>query len=706
MPFATLEVEQGIALIWLDQPGQRVNKLSRTLIDEFDSLISQIEKTSDILAAVLISRKEDNFIAGADIEQFLSMAGTGEAAVLSRRGNQLLQRLATLPKPTLAAINGAALGGGLEVALACDYRIVTDHPKTQLGLPEVQLGLLPAGGGTQRLPRLIGLERSLGLLLTGKNIYPRQAVRLGLADLLTPAPTLLSTALQVASKVSKGGSLRKRPRPPLWSRFLESNRLGRSLTAELAARTVRKKTRGNYPAPERILNCVSVGLNRGLEAGFEAEAQAFEDLMGSPESRQLVNLFFALNHAKKHPAPEIVRKVNRLAVLGAGLMGSGIAEISSSSGYPVILKDVQEDALARAKRNLWLSATKKVRKGIISKFSRDQLLSRIQLATEYDVLKGCQLVIEAVYEDLELKQTVLRDVEAITSPSCIFASNTSALPISNIAEAAKHPGTVVGMHYFSPVPKMPLLEIIATPQTEDWVIATARKVGLDQGKTVILVKDGPGFYTTRVLAPMLNEAMEILSEGASIEAIDRALEDWGFPIGPLALTDEVGIDVAAHVTEILSDLFAGQGVHPVNRGKILVNAKLLGKKGGKGFYSYAHRKKEINHEIYKLIGNGARRQLSKREIQERLGLQFVNQAVLCLQEEIIGSPLDGDLGAVLGLGFPPFRGGPFRYIDALGAAEIVRLMEKWQTDHGDRFRPAELLMDYARNDGKFFSKGE
>ena len=370
--------------------------------------------------------------------------------------------------------------------------------------------------------------------------------------------------------------------------------------------------------------------------------------MGSPESRQLVNLFFALNHAKKHPAPEIVRKVNRLAVLGAGLMGSGIAEISSSSGYPVILKDVQEDALARAKRNLWLSATKKVRKGIISKFSRDQLLSRIQLATEYDVLKGCQLVIEAVFEDLELKQTVLRDVEAITSPSCIFASNTSALPISNIAEAAKHPGTVVGMHYFSPVPKMPLLEIIATPQTEDWVIATARKVGLDQGKTVILVKDGPGFYTTRVLAPMLNEAMEILSQEASIEAIDRALEDWGFPIGPLALTDEVGIDVAAHVTEILSDLFAGQGVHPVNRGKILVNAKLLGKKGGKGFYSYAHRKKEINHEIYKLIGNGARRQLSKREIQERLGLQFVNQAVLCLQEEIIGSPLDGDLGAVLG----------------------------------------------------------
>ena len=701
MAFATLEIEHGIALIWIDQAGQKVNKLSLELIDEFDALISQIETDSNIGAAVLISRKEDSFIAGADIEQFLGMAGTGQAAVMSRRGNQLLQRLATLATPTVAAINGAALGGGLEVALACDYRIITDHPKTQLGLPEVQLGLLPAGGGTQRLPRLIGLQRALGLLLTGKNVYPRQALRLRLADVLTPAPNLLSTARQVAERLSKEGSLGRRPRPPWWSRLLESSRPGRSLILKAAARSAGKKTRGNYPAPERILECVRVGLNRGLEAGFEDEARAFEDLMASPESRQLVNLFFALNRSKKHPAPGLARKVDRLAVLGAGLMGSGIVEVSSNFGYSVILKDIQEAALARAKRGIWRSASLKVKKRVISQFTRDQLLSRIQLTTDYELLANCQLVIEAVFEDLHLKQTVLRDVETVTSPNCIFASNTSALPISSIAEASRRPSTVIGMHYFSPVQKMPLLEIIATPKTEDWVVATARQVGLDQGKTVIVVKDGPGFYTTRVLAPMLNEALEILSEGNSIEAIDGALKNWGFPIGPLGLIDEVGIDVAAHVTEVLSDLFAEQGVQPVNRGRVLMDAGLLGKKGGKGFYSYTQGKKKVNPEIYPLIRAGGRRQLPVDQIQERLSLQFVNQAVLCLQEEILASPEDGDLGAVLGLGFPPFRGGPFRHIDAVGASEIIRQLEKWRKEHGDRFRPAQMLLDRARNDVSF-----
>jgi len=703
MAFATLEIDHGIALIWLDQQGQKVNKLSLELIDEFDALISRIETDSNIGAAVLISRKQDSFIAGADIEQFLGMTGTGRAAVMSRRGNQLLQRLATLATPTVAAINGAALGGGLEVALACHYRIITDHPKTLLGLPEVQLGLLPAGGGTQRLPRLIGLQRALGLLLTGTNVYPRQALRLGLADVLTPAPNLLSTAQQVAEHLSKGGSLGRRPRPPWWSRLLESSQPGRSLVLKAAARSVRKKTRGNFPAPERILDCVRVGLNRGLEAGFEAEAEAFEDLMATPESRQLVNLFFALNRCKKHPAPEQARKVDRLAVLGAGLMGSGIAEVSSNFGYSVILKDIQEAALARAKRGIWRSASLKVKKRIISQFARDQLLSRIQLTTDYEALANCQLVIEAVFEDLHLKQTVLRDVETVTSPNCIFASNTSALPISGIAEASRWPSTVIGMHYFSPVQKMPLLEIIATPQTEEWVVATARQVGLDQGKVVIVVKDGPGFYTTRVLAPMLNEALELLSEGTSIEAIDGALKDWGFPIGPLGLIDEVGIDVAAHVTDVLSDLFARQGVQPVNRGRVLVDAGLLGKKSGQGFYSYAHGSRKANPKIYPLIGKDVRRQPPVNEIQERLSLQFVNQAVRCLQEEILASPGDGDLGAVLGLGFPPFRGGPFRYIDSVGASSIVRLLEKWRGAQGDRFKPADLLLDHARNDVNFCS---
>lgn len=701
MSFASLEVEQGKALIWLDQPGEKVNKLSLELVEEFESLLSRIEESSEIQAAILISRKPDNFIAGADIEKFLKMTEPGQAARLSERGNLLLEKMARSKKPMIAAINGAALGGGLEVALACQYRIVTDHPKTVLALPEVQLGLLPAGGGTQRLPRLIGVQRALDYLLTGRNIYPRQALRLGLADALVAAPTLRSSALKIAEQIRQGRFEASPSKVPFWSRLLESNRLGRSLIFKGAARRVSGKTRGNYPAPPKIIECVREGLNRGMQAGFAAEARAFDELIRSPESRELVNLFFAMNHAKKHPHPERSRPVVSLAVLGSGLMGSGITEVSVSKGFRVVLEDIEETALARAEQGIWKSLSSQVDKRILSRFERDQILTRLSGTTDYKLLRGCQAVIEAVFEDLELKRRILREVEAVTPQETIFASNTSSLPIGQLAEVAERPQQVVGMHYFSPVPKMPLLEIVVTRQTAAWVVASARQIGLKQGKTVIVVQDGPGFYTTRILAPLLNEALAILNEGTSVESIDRALENWGFPVGPLTLIDEVGIDVAAHVTDVLSDLFRSQGVEPINRGRTLLEAGLKGRKSGRGFYLYDGNKKPVNREIYRYFGGEQRRNVSAGQIQERLVLQLINQAALCLQEGILNSPLEGDLGAVLGLGFPPFRGGPFRYLDSQGAGEILKRLEDWQKSLGQRFAPAEIIHHMARQGQTF-----
>ncbi|RMF58423.1 MAG: fatty acid oxidation complex subunit alpha FadJ [Calditrichaeota bacterium] len=706
MPYTTIEKENGVAVVWLDQPGEKVNKLAADLVDEFHALLDQLQQDSEVQAIVLISKKKDTFIAGADLERLLALKEPGQVEALSRSGQAVLDRVAAFPKPIVAAIHGAALGGGLEVALACHARIATDDPKTILGQPEVKLGLLPAAGGTQRLPRLVGLQKALDIMLTGKNVYPRQAKKMGLVDALIHPYGLLNAARQMALELVKNPKKHSK-KQNLMNTVLEGNPFTRKIIYKKAREMTQKQTQGNYPAPFKIIDCVEIGMEQGMKAGLDAEARGFEELAHTPQAEELINLFFSMTHQKKNPLKSKVREVNTIGILGAGLMGSGIAEVSASKGYEIFIKDISLQAIASGEKRIWDNLDGRVKKRALSAFERDKIMSRIHGVTDYHGFEKANLVIEAVFEDLQIKQQVLAEVEAVTPKQCIFASNTSSIPISRIAEKAKRPKQVIGMHYFSPVPKMPLLEIIITPQTAQWVTATAIDVGIRQGKTVVVVKDGPGFYTTRILSPMMNEALLLLEEGGDVLHIDRVMKKFGFPVGPFTLMDEVGMDVGAHVAEILKEMFAERGVQSTDAMEKLVEAGYKGRKSRKGFYLYdqkGRKQKEVDQTVYRYFGGTQRKKHAPQEIQERLVMVMVNEAALCLQEEILSSPRDGDLGAVLGLGFPPFLGGPFRYIDRLGVEKVVTILRKLEEKHGNRFTPAPILLDYANNQKRFYEE--
>ncbi len=705
MGYITIEKSEGVAFVWLDQPDEKVNKITTGLLNEFEEVLNKIEKDSQVKAVVLISRKKDNFIAGADLDKFLAITQPGEAEAISRQGHFILNKIAGFRKPVVAAINGAALGGGLEVALACHYRIATDDPKTVLALPEVNLGILPAGGGTQRLPRLVGLRRGLDILLTGKNVYPVPAKKMGLVDLVTYPYGLDHTARQAALKLVDRKHSRKK-KLSLLDKALEATSWGRRLMYKKARETVDKKTKGNYPAPYRILECVETGMEKGQDKGELTESMKFDELVRSPEAKELIRLFFNMNSRKKNPLKEHARPVQKIGVLGAGFMGASIADVSASKEFDILLKDISYEMLGKGKKEIYDDLTNKVKKHALSPFQRDLIMSRVRGLVDYDGFEKADLVIEAVFEDLELKKKVLQETEAQLRDDAVYASNTSSLPISRISEAAGIPERVIGMHYFSPVTKMPLLEIVITKKTAQWVQATALETGIRQGKNPIVVKDGPGFYTTRILGPMLNEAILLLEEGGDIHQIDQTMRQFGFPVGPLALIDEVGIDVGAHVSKVLGEMFAARGFSPSDKMKFLVEKGYKGRKNGKGFYSYsqgADGKKEVNQGIYQFFGGSSRRKIQPGSIQERLSLMMINEAVLCLQEDILQSPADGDLGAILGLGFPPFLGGPFHSVDKSGAGTVLDKLNSLQKDHGPRFKPAALLAENAKANRLFYS---
>jgi 3-hydroxyacyl-CoA dehydrogenase / enoyl-CoA hydratase / 3-hydroxybutyryl-CoA epimerase len=693
----------GVLIVKLDTPGEKVNKLNEPMIEEFSALLDRLESDDSLEGALLISGKDNNFIAGADIEMFRTRETAAELSELSRIGHKILLRVENSKKPIVAGIHGSCMGGGTELALACHYRIVSDHSSTKIGLPEVKLGLLPGMGGTQRLPRLIGIQKALTYMLTGKNMYSYQARKTGFANETVHQHAVSDAGINAVKKLQE----KKFDQPDnrtLAEKALEGNPIGRRIIFNQALQQTVGRTKGNYPAPPKIIESVKFGYNNGLKKGLKNESKLFGELAVTPESRALVQLFFAMNSAKKNPLEEKIRNVRRIGVLGAGLMGSGITEVSIDKGYHVWLKDQSLENAIKGEAEIQKNLQQKISKRILSGFEKDEKMSLVHPTVSYDGFDKIDLVIEAVFEDLELKQNIVKDVENNAHDETIFASNTSSIPITDIAAKAKRPENVIGMHYFSPVQKMPLLEIIKTDKTADWVIATAYDVGLKQDKTVIVVNDGPGFYTTRILAPFMNEALLLLEEGAAIEQLDRAMKQFGFPVGPVALFDEVGIDVGAHVAETLSDKFETRGAKTSKKAKELVEAGYKGRKNKKGFYRYekgSKKKKEINPEIYEFFGGANRKSFKDDEIQQRLSLMMVNEAVYCLQENILLSPADGDLGAILGLGFPPFLGGPFRYIDREGADTIVKRMEVLQKEHGARFKPADLLLEKSKKNQDF-----
>lgn len=695
----------GVALVWLDTPKSRVNKLSSTMLTAFATFLDELEGDGELQGAVLISRKEESFIVGADLEELKAIASPEEAQAIVARVHALFNRLASLGKPVVAAIHGPCVGGGLELALACHYRLATHHPKTHFALPEVNLGLLPGAGGTQRLPRLIGVQSALEMMLTGKRVYARPARKLGLVDALVHPPGLLGAAKRAALGLARGELKRPDKKPPLGRTVLERTPL-RHLVFSKARENVLRRTHGNYPAPERIVECVRIGLERGLAAGLEAEARHFSELLFSPEAQALVNLFFLKNAAEKNPYPGAARAVERIGILGAGLMGSGIAQLSAEAGYDVLLKDQSLELAAKGRKAVFEGLSARVGKGL-TRFERDRVLERVVPLDSYQGLERCELVVEAVLEDLALKRQVLAEVEAILPEGAVFASNTSSIPIGDIAAAAKRPRQVVGMHYFSPAQKMPLLEIVRQDDTPEWVLATVVEVGLEQGKTVIIVRDRPGFYVNRILAPYIDEALQLLREGASVEAVDAAATRLGFPVGPLKLLDEVGLDVGMKVTQVMRPLFEGRGVQLTDLSEELQEAGLKGRKGGKGFYLYSAgrraKAREVNKEIYRFFP-GERRTVPESEMKARLLLAMVNEAVTCWQERVIEKPQDGDVGAVFGVGFPPYLGGPFWYCDRQGASAVVAALARLEHTRDARFRAASTLRELAEAGEAFYSR--
>lgn len=693
----------GVAVLQFDTPDSPVNILSSRFFAEFARHLDDLEQDPAVVACVLASGKKD-FIAGADLQEFAGITDPQAASEISRVGHQLLDRIEGSRKPFVAAIHGAALGGGLEVALACHYRLASDAPKTMLALPEVMLGLLPAGGGTQRLPRLIGLERALPMLLTGQRLRAKKAYRYGLVDALTSPFGLVETAAKAALMLASGKLKPNRDKKPPSERLLGFGP-ARTLAIGKAREEVMRKTGGRYPAPLAILECVTAGLDHGFKTGAAKETELFGRLVTSPESKQLIWIFTATNELKKLPAEPAPRPVHKLAVLGAGLMGEGIASVSMGLN-PVVLKDVSNDTLARAAKNIHKSLDKRVRAGSLTDVERSRQWYHLQFTTEPQAIAGADMVIEAVFEQLELKRRVLAETEAVLAPDAVFASNTSALPIGAIAAEARHPERVLGMHYFSPVPKMPLLELVVTPRTAPWAIATAQAYGIAQGKTVIVVQDGPGFYTTRILAPYLNEAMRLIEEGAEIKALDRALKDFGFPVGPVALVDEVGIDVGAHVARDLGKAFESRGLGASETYVKVYEAGYLGRKNGKGFYRYEGTSgkggKEVNTDIYAFFGGPERKTLHAQDMVDRLVLLMVNEAAYCLQEGIVSSARDADIGAIMGLGFPPFLGGPLHYVDTRGIQKVVERLDDLAKLHGPRFNPAPLLVQMAKAGKRFY----
>jgi 3-hydroxyacyl-CoA dehydrogenase/enoyl-CoA hydratase/3-hydroxybutyryl-CoA epimerase len=707
MPAITWEVRDGVAVVTLNKPDSPVNVISQSVKDEMYAMLTALERDAHVRAVAFFSGKTDNFIAGADIEEFVKLESGADAEQLSRDGQAMLDRVAAFPKPIAVGIHGACLGGGLEFALACHYRVATDHPKTQLGLPEIQLGLLPGAGGCQRLPRLIGARAALDIILAGKSERAPKALRLGLVDELVPPAILQDVTLAAAKRLVDRGPMRRKRAGGLLGLLLDGNPLGRLLVFRTAKRQVLAQTKGNYPAPLAALEAVRHGLGHGQRAGLEREAQLFGQLAVSDVSRKLVQIFFATTALKKDlgvagaPAPV---EIKRLAIVGSGFMGSGIAGTAVvQAGVDVRMKDADLPRVAKGIAAARAIVDERLRRRRLTKYEHARLVALLSGGADYSGFGGAELVIEAVFEELAVKQQVLRECEAALPASAVFATNTSTIPVARIADAAGRPEQVIGMHFFSPVAKMPLLEVIPSSRTAPQAVSTTVAFGRRMGKTAIVVKDTPGFWVNRILGPYMNEAAHLLLTGVGPAEIDRAMVLFGFPVGPITLLDEVGLDVAQHAGEVLQAAF-GDRLAPPPALAALVKDGRLGRKAGKGFFTYTKGKKGgVDPAIYPLLGVQPNGGIPSAEIVQRLTAAMLNEAARAVGEGVVRTPRDGDIGAIFGFGFPPFRGGPLRYLDDLGAdrvyADLTRLAERL----GPRFTPCEVIVEQARARTRFYS---
>lgn len=701
--------EKGIATLLFDLPGEKVNKLSTAVMEELDTQLLSIEKRTDIRGLIIASGKEDIFIAGADISEIEEIKDPKKGKELAARGQEILNRIENLPFPVVAAINGATLGGGMELALACHYRVATDRPKTVLGLPEVKLGIHPGFGGTQRLPRLIGLRNSLDIILSGKNVYPKKALRLGLIDKMVPAEYLIDQAVKLIDK--KAGPSYRRPtglrkKPSLLDRALEMTSPGRDFIFKKAEESVMKRTRGNYPSTLKAIQVMKEGLQLHLEGGLAIEASALGEMAATDECKNLITVFYLQETLKKETfvGKDVkTAPVESAAVLGAGVMGGGIAQLFAEKNIPVRMKDIDNNALGHGLKSAADVFKGKLKKRIIDKREFDHKMGNISTTLDYSGFNRAQIVVEAVVEKMEIKKVVFAECEGRVKEDSILASNTSSLSITEMAKALKKPERFAGMHFFNPVHRMPLVEVIRGEKTSDETTATIVALSKKLGKTPVVVKDKEGFLVNRLLMPYLNEAVYMLEEGATIDEMDEALLNFGMPMGAFILLDEIGIDIAWHVAEILYKAF-GERMKPAALMKNILDSGRLGKKNGKGYYIYDGKKRKgPDGSVYALAGGKKGGLFSDTTIVDRTIFLMINEAALCLEEGIVAKPEHVDGGMIFGTGFPPFRGGLLRYADHRGAKEIVGTLEELKEKFGERFAPAPLLKELAKK-GKGFYK--
>jgi 3-hydroxyacyl-CoA dehydrogenase / enoyl-CoA hydratase / 3-hydroxybutyryl-CoA epimerase len=703
--------DQGVAWVTFDDPVRKHNVLDEPVMRRLAELLDELARgaaTGQVRVVVFESAKPDSFIAGADVDAIAAIEDPAEGEAKSLLGQAIYLDLERLKVPTVAAIHGVCLGGGLELTLACRFRVCSDAPATRLGLPEVQLGLLPGWGGTTRLPRLLGLQAALGLLLQGEPVRASRARRLGLVSEVFPAELFRDEVRKFALEVPSLPDGASRPDRGLGKRLLEDSVPGRRIVLATAKRQVLKRTGGHYPAPLKILEVLRKSAGSSVTDALAVEARAFGELTATSVHRNLLHLFRLREEARKTsravPGGE-ARAIRRVGVVGAGVMGGGVAQLAAYHDLDVQLKDIQDDAVASGLHHARELFDRAVERRKLSGPEADRKMAHIRGGLEYHGFATLDLVVEAVVEKMEVKRTVLTEVEGRVPEGCVLTTNTSSLSIDAMAEVLSRPHDFVGMHFFNPVHKMPLVEVVRGRATADDAVATVHALAVALGKVPVVCRDGPGFLVNRILGPYLNEAGWLLSEGASIEAVDRAATAFGMPMGPLRLIDEVGIDIARHAGATLAEAF-GERLAPSPPLTALGETSRLGRKNGRGFYRYEKGKaKGPDDAVYAELAGAvpqARQKIGENEIRTRLILAMINEAATVLEDDIVASAADVDLGMIMGTGFPPFRGGLIRFADTHHPRSLVERLRGLEARLGSRFAPAPLLLRLAEENRSFY----
>ncbi len=718
----TLKIEKnGVANLIFDLPNEKVNKLSAPVLEELEKAINVIDGNKAIRVLLITSEKKDIFIAGADINEIKAISSSEDALAKVSRGQNILTKISKLKIPTIAVINGACLGGGLELALACKYRVAVVNHKTVLGLPEVSLGIIPGFGGTQRLPKLVGLQQSLKIILSGKAIDARKAFQIGLVDHIAREEFLEESLSEFVTEIlqenEKNKFLALRHKAAKKRRIFENFLLGNIIVFYLAKKDLFEKTKGQYPAPFYALEVIRKTYGSSKEDhGLKTELDAFCELAVSDISKNLIEIFFTSEALKKDSGVEgeiKIKEIKNAALIGAGVMGGGIAWLFSNYDINIRVKDIAQNAIALG-YNQVIKIYKQLKQ--IRKYTEAQAsakIDRISSGLDYSGFDASDFVIEAVVENMAVKKKILAEAETKVGKDVVIASNTSSLSISEMAKDLKNPERFAGMHFFNPVNRMPLVEVIRGEKTSDETIATIVKLSKKLGKTPIVVKDSAGFLVNRILLPYMNEAAYLLQEGAEIQRVDHLIETFGMPMGPFVLADVVGIDVGVKVAHSLHEAFGERMRVADILDELYENHKdLLGKKVGQGFYLHSSRERshaQVNPKVVEILHklrkakSISRVNLTDAEIVDRCVLMMINEAAKCLEEGVVKNASYLDMAMIMGAGFPAFRGGVLRCADSYGLQKVVDQLRELNRKHGSRFAVSKLLIEMVEKNQKFYS---